>query len=77
MCGLDLTRANVADMVREVEDKLGAVDILVNSAGAARRYLPEELDAALGMPHGPKYSLTFIAWTRFFLPWPRAVKQRR
>jgi NAD(P)-dependent dehydrogenase (short-subunit alcohol dehydrogenase family) len=42
----DLTRANAArELVREVEDKLGAIDILVNSAGAAKRYLPEELDA--------------------------------
>jgi NAD(P)-dependent dehydrogenase (short-subunit alcohol dehydrogenase family) len=43
----DLTRADAArDMVREVVDKLGAVDILVNSAGAAKRYLPDELDAS-------------------------------
>jgi NAD(P)-dependent dehydrogenase (short-subunit alcohol dehydrogenase family) len=43
----DLTRAEAArEMVREVEDKLGSVDILVNSAGAAKRYLPEDLDAS-------------------------------
>jgi NAD(P)-dependent dehydrogenase (short-subunit alcohol dehydrogenase family) len=42
----DLTRAETArDMVREVADKLGDVDILVNSAGAAKRYLPDDLDA--------------------------------
>ena len=42
----DLTRAEAArDLVRAVVDKLGAIDILVNSAGAARRYLPDELDA--------------------------------
>ncbi len=42
----DLTRAEAAkDMVRQVEDKLGTIDILVNSAGAAKRYLPEDLDA--------------------------------
>ena len=41
----DLTRAEAArDMVREVVDKLGDIDILVNSAGAAKRYLPDELD---------------------------------
>jgi NAD(P)-dependent dehydrogenase (short-subunit alcohol dehydrogenase family) len=42
----DLTRAEAArELVREVEEKLGAIDILVNSAGAAKRYLPEDLDA--------------------------------
>ncbi len=33
-------------MVREVMGKLGDIDILVNSAGAAKRYLPDDLDAA-------------------------------
>jgi NAD(P)-dependent dehydrogenase (short-subunit alcohol dehydrogenase family) len=43
----DLTRAEDArDLVREVEDKFGTIDILVNSAGAAKRYLPEDLDAS-------------------------------
>ncbi|MBI1394556.1 MAG: SDR family oxidoreductase [Betaproteobacteria bacterium] len=43
----DLTNADEARrMAREVESSVGGVDILVNSAGAARRYLPEELDAA-------------------------------
>ena len=28
----------------EVERALGAVDVLANSAGAAKRYAPEELD---------------------------------
>lgn len=32
--------------VAEVERALGTVDVLVNSAGAARRYAPEELDVA-------------------------------
>ena len=40
----DLTGRNVAKaMVAEVEQQLGPVEVLVNSAGAARRYLPEEL----------------------------------
>jgi len=43
----DLTRAEAArDMKREVVDKLGDIDILVNSAGAAKRYLPDDLDAS-------------------------------
>ena len=43
----DLTRAEAArDTVREVLGKLGEIDVLVNSAGAAKRYLPDELDAS-------------------------------
>jgi NAD(P)-dependent dehydrogenase (short-subunit alcohol dehydrogenase family) len=42
----DLTRAEAArEMVKQTESALGTVDVLVNSAGAARRYLPEDLDA--------------------------------
>jgi NAD(P)-dependent dehydrogenase (short-subunit alcohol dehydrogenase family) len=42
----DLTRADEAQlMAAEVEQRLGPVDVLVNSAGAARRYLPEQLCA--------------------------------
>ena len=42
----DLTRSEPAmAMVKEVEARLGAIDILVNSAGAAKRYLPEDLNA--------------------------------
>jgi NAD(P)-dependent dehydrogenase (short-subunit alcohol dehydrogenase family) len=42
----DLTQAAAArDMVRQAESALGAVDVLVNSAGAAKRYLPEDLNA--------------------------------
>jgi NAD(P)-dependent dehydrogenase (short-subunit alcohol dehydrogenase family) len=43
----DLTRAEeAARAVEEAEAALGPLDVLVNSAGAARRYPPEELDAA-------------------------------
>jgi NAD(P)-dependent dehydrogenase (short-subunit alcohol dehydrogenase family) len=40
----DLTRAPAAqEMVKQAESALGAIDVLVNSAGAARRYeLPLE-----------------------------------
>jgi len=42
----DLTGRTAANaMVAEVEQRLGPVEVLVNSAGAARRYLPEELNA--------------------------------
>lgn len=42
----DLTRAADAKrMVDETESALGAIDVLVNSAGAAKRYPPDELDA--------------------------------
>jgi NAD(P)-dependent dehydrogenase (short-subunit alcohol dehydrogenase family) len=42
----DLTGSSAAyAMISEVERRLGPVDILVNSAGAAKRYLPEELNA--------------------------------
>jgi NAD(P)-dependent dehydrogenase (short-subunit alcohol dehydrogenase family) len=41
----DLTAKAAANaMVNEVEKRLGPVDVLVNSAGAAKRYLPEELN---------------------------------
>jgi len=42
----DLTRPEAGgELVRAVESKLGPVDVLVNSAGAAKRTLPEDLDA--------------------------------
>lgn len=37
--------AQAQRMVDEVERDVGAIDILVNSAGAARRYAPQELEA--------------------------------
>ena len=42
----DMTSYDAADeMVAKVEKTLGDIDVLVNSAGAARRYAPEELNA--------------------------------
>ena len=42
----DLVRAEDAQrMVAEVERDVGPIDILVNSAGAARRYAPADLDS--------------------------------
>lgn len=42
----DMTSHDAADeMVAKVEKTLGDLDVLVNSAGAARRYAPEELNA--------------------------------
>ena len=42
----DLTRSDAAiSMVTEVEQRLGPVNVLVNSAGAAKHYLPEDLNA--------------------------------
>src|SRR5437868_5037613 len=43
----DLTRAEEAErMAATAEENVGPVAILVNSAGAARRYAPDDLDAA-------------------------------
>jgi NAD(P)-dependent dehydrogenase (short-subunit alcohol dehydrogenase family) len=51
-CGCEVTAvpADLVDpqaaiaLVAEIERRLGPVDVLVNSAGAARRYAPENLD---------------------------------
>src|SRR5580765_6315375 len=43
----DLAQADQAErMVDEVESDIGAIDVLVNSAGAARRSAPADLDAS-------------------------------
>jgi NAD(P)-dependent dehydrogenase (short-subunit alcohol dehydrogenase family) len=43
----DLTRAeDAARMAEDIERDVGPIDVLVNSAGAARRYAPADLDAA-------------------------------
>jgi NAD(P)-dependent dehydrogenase (short-subunit alcohol dehydrogenase family) len=42
----DLTQSDdAARMVADVEAAMGPIDVLVNSAGAARRYPPDEIDA--------------------------------
>ena len=47
VCVADLVRAEDAvRMADEVERTLGPIDVLINSAGAARRYTPDDLDAA-------------------------------
>ena len=40
----DLTRAEEAERMAADAERLGPIDVLVNSAGAARRYAPEDLD---------------------------------
>src|SRR5438445_5297404 len=42
----DLTRAEEAERMAAMAEEVGPVAILVNSAGAARRYAPADLDAA-------------------------------
>jgi NAD(P)-dependent dehydrogenase (short-subunit alcohol dehydrogenase family) len=43
----DLSRRDAGErIVAEVQRELGEVDVLVNSAGASKRYAPEELDVA-------------------------------
>ena len=47
VCVADLVRADdAARMADDVERALGPIDVLVNSAGAARRYTPDDLDVA-------------------------------
>jgi len=44
----DLTDAAAADkMIEEVESRLGPIDVLVNSAGAAKRTPPDDLNPAI------------------------------
>ena len=47
----DLVDADAArEVVDAIEAALGPIDVLVNSAGAAKRYPPEELDAFCALP---------------------------
>jgi len=72
----DLTRIEDArNMAREAERVLGAVDVLINSAGAARRYPPEELDAAAWHAAMDAKYFTYIHAMDAVLPAMRARKR--
>ena len=65
----DLTRPEDARrMADEVTAALGVPDVLVNSAGAARRYLPDELDAAAWRAAMDAKYFTYIHAMDAFLP---------
>ena len=70
--------ANLEDatrMAREAEAQFGPIDVLVNSAGAARRYPPEELNAlAWHAAMDAKY-FTYIHAMDVVLPSMRARKR--
>ena len=72
----DLTRAEDAKrMAREAEAVLGPIDVLVNSAGAAKRYPPDELNAqAWHSAMDAKY-FTYIHAMDAVLPSMRARKR--
>ncbi|HEX4984977.1 MAG TPA: SDR family oxidoreductase [Burkholderiales bacterium] len=72
----DLTRAQDAQrMAQEAERSLGPLDVLVNSAGAAKRYAPEELSAqAWHAAMDAKY-FTYIHAMDAVLPSMRARRQ--
>jgi NAD(P)-dependent dehydrogenase (short-subunit alcohol dehydrogenase family) len=72
----DLTRIEEATrMAREAEAVVGPIDVLVNSAGAARRYPPDELNAlAWHAAMDAKY-FTYIHAMDAVLPSMRARKR--
>lgn len=72
----DLTQPEGAQrMARQAQERLGPVDVLVNSAGAARRYAPDELDAqAWHAAMDAKY-FTYIHAMDAVLPSMRARRQ--
>ena len=59
-------------MLRAAQAAIGPIDVLVNSAGAAKRYLPEELNAArLACGDGCQvFHLRSMPWMRYCPPWP-------
>lgn len=72
----DLTRAeDAARMAQEAQRALGPIDVLVNSAGAAKRYPPDELNAqAWHAAMDAKY-FTYIHAMDAVLPSMRERKQ--
>ena len=71
----DLTQADDAQrMAREAEAALGPIDILVNSAGAAKRYPPDELTAQSWHAAMDAKYFTYIHAMDAILPSMRARK---
>src|SRR6185436_3038398 len=72
----DLTKSEeAAHMVRQAEAALGPIDVLINSAGAAKRYPPEDLNAqAWHAAMDAKY-FTYIHAMDAVLPSMRARKR--
>jgi NAD(P)-dependent dehydrogenase (short-subunit alcohol dehydrogenase family) len=78
VCVADLVRAeDAARMADEIERALGPIDVLVNSAGAARRYTPDDLDAAAWHAAMDAKYFTYIHPISAVLPaWPRGAAER-
>jgi NAD(P)-dependent dehydrogenase (short-subunit alcohol dehydrogenase family) len=72
----DLSKSHdAAHMLRQAEAALGPIDVLINSAGAAKRYQPEELNTqAWHAAMDAKY-FTYIHAMDVVLPSMRARKQ--
>jgi len=72
----DLSKSDeAAQMLRQAEAALGPIDVLINSAGAAKRYAPEELNTqAWHAAMDAKY-FTYIHAMDVVLPSMRARKQ--
>src|SRR3954470_8916885 len=72
----DLSRSDdAAHMLRQAEAALGPIDVLINSAGAAKRYPPDELNAqAWHAAMDAKY-FTYVHAMDVVLPSMRARKR--